>query len=182
MVGSGPLESRGSQRQDDFLNLERRRDREGSLRTIHIGESQSQTGNHVSHAKNTKVMQLEIDHLKRKLHHERRRQTPSHSNFSSDNEEDGSYRRRSRTPPSESFSYDEDYHHEHRNRNSSSKGLGNDTMSRALNQISRSPFTRRIEEGRLPCHPTHVHHVQWLNRPRGARKPLQLENGCALQE
>jgi len=150
MVGSGPLESRGSQRQDDFLNLERRRDREGSLRTIHIGESQSQTGNHVSHAKNTKVMQLEIDHLKRKLHHERRRRTPSHSDFSSDDEEDGSYRRRSMTPLSESFSYEEEYHCEHRDRNKSSRGMGNDAMSRALNQISKSPFTRRIKGGKLP--------------------------------
>ena len=33
---------------------------------------------------------------------------------------------------------------------SSSKGLGNDVMSRALNQIFRSPFTHRIEGGRLP--------------------------------
>ena len=33
---------------------------------------------------------------------------------------------------------------------SSSKCLGNDAMSRALNQIFRSPFTRRIKEGRLP--------------------------------
>ena len=72
------------------------------------------------------------------------------SDFSSDNEEDGSYRQRSRTPPSESFLYDEDYHHGHRNRSSSSKGLGNDAISRALKQISRSPFTCRIEEGRLP--------------------------------
>ena len=31
-----------------------------------------------------------------------------------------------------------------------SKGLGNDAMSRTFNQISRSPFTRRIEGGRLP--------------------------------
>ena len=46
--------------------------------------------------------------------------------------------------------YDEDYHHEHINKNSSSKGLGNDVLSRALNQISRSLFTHRIEGGRLP--------------------------------
>ena len=32
----------------------------------------------------------------------------------------------------------------------SSKGLGNDAMSKALNQISRSPFMRRIERMRLP--------------------------------
>ena len=72
-------------------------------------------------------------------------QAPSISDFSSDSEEDGSYRHKSRTPPSESFSYDEDYHHEHRNRDSSSKGLGNDTMSKALNQIFKSPFTHKIE-------------------------------------
>ena len=36
------------------------------------------------------------------------------------------------TPLSKSFSYDKDYHHEYRNRSSSSKGLGNDAMSRML--------------------------------------------------
>ena len=95
-------------------------------------------------------MQLEIDHLKRKLCHERRSRTPSNFDFSSDSKKDASYKPRSRTPLSESFSYDEDYHHERRNKSSSSKGLGNDTISRALNQISRSPFTRRIKGGRLP--------------------------------
>ena len=115
------------------------------MHTTHTSRSQSRSGNHLSHEENTKAMQLEIDHLKRKLCHEWRRRTPSNSDFSSDDEEDGSYRPRSRTPPSESFSYDEDYHHERRNRDSSSKGLGNDTMSKALNQIFRSPFTHKIE-------------------------------------
>ena len=152
MVGSGPYwaESRGSQCEHHFVNLKRRRDREGSMHTIHTSGSHSRGDSHLSQKKNTRVMQQEIDHLKRKLRHERRRRTPSISNFSSDNEEDGSYRQRSKTPPSKSFSYDEDYHHEHRNKSSSSKGLGNDAMSRALKQIFRSPFTRRIEEGRLP--------------------------------
>ena len=95
-------------------------------------------------------MQREIDHLKRELRHERRRRSPSIFDFSSNDEEDGSYRQRSRTPPSESFLYDEEYRHKHRNRNSSSKGPGNDAMSRTLKKISRSPFTRRIEEGRVP--------------------------------
>ena len=94
-------------------------------------------------------MQLEIDQLKRKLRHERRRRTPSNSDFSSDNEQDGSYRHRSRTSLNEFFSYDEDYHHQRRNISSSSKGLGNNAMSKALNQISRSPFTRRIDGGKL---------------------------------
>ena len=87
--------------------------------------------------------------LMRKLRHERWRRTPSNSDFSSDDENDGSYRRKSRTPSSKSFSYDEDYHHKRKNRNSSSRGLGNDAMSRALNQISKSPFTRRIKGWRL---------------------------------
>ena len=78
------------------------------------------------------------------------KENPSNSVFSFDDEEDGSNRPRSRTPHGKSFSYDEDYHLERRKRSSSSKGLGNDVMSRALNQISKSPFTRRIEEGRLP--------------------------------
>ena len=151
MVGLGPhqAESMEPQGEDHFVNLERRRDREGSVHTTHTSKSHSRGGSHLSHGKNTKAMQQEIDHLNRKLRHEWRRRTPSISDFSSDDEEDGNYRQRSRTPPSESFSYDKDYHHEHRNKSSSSKGLGNDAMSQALKQISGSPFTRRIEEGRL---------------------------------
>ena len=120
------------------------------MHTTHTSGSHSRGGSHLSHEKNTITMQLEIDHLKRSLRHEWRKRAPSISDFSSDGEEDGSYRPKSRIPSSESFSYDEDYHHERRNRNSSSKGLGNDAMSRALNQISRSPFMRKIEGGRLP--------------------------------
>ena len=151
MVGSGLnlKESIGSQCQDHFVNLKHRMDREVSVHTTHTSKSQSRSRNHLSPEENTKAMQLEIVHLKRKLCHERWRWTPSNSDFSYDDEEDGSYKPRSRTTPNESFSYDEDYHHECRNRGSSSKGLGNDAMSRTLNQISRSPFTRRIKGGRL---------------------------------
>ena len=95
-------------------------------------------------------MQREIDLLKRKLHHEWRRWTPSNSDLSSSDEKDGSYRPRSRTPSSESFSCDEDYYRECRSKSPSHKGLGNDAISKALNEISRSPFTRRIEGGKLP--------------------------------
>ena len=131
MVGSGPNleESMGSQCQDHFVNLERKRDWKVNVHTTHTSRSQSRRRSHLSHEENTKAMQLEIDHLKRKLRHERRRRTPSNSNFSSYDKEDGSYGPKSRTPPSKFFSYDEDYHHKRRNRNSSSKGLGNDTMS-----------------------------------------------------
>ena len=88
--------------------------------------------------------------MKRELRRERRRRSPTISDFSSNDEEDGSYKQRSRTPPNESFSHDEEHHHKHGNRNSSSKSLGNDALSKALKQISQSPFTRRIEEERLP--------------------------------
>ena len=147
---SDQAESLGSQRQDHFRDLEWRRDREGSVHTTHTSGSQSQGKSHVSHKENARNMQKEIDHLKRSLRHERRQWAPSHSDFSSDAEEDCSYKRRSRTPPSESSSYDKGCHPKHRNRISSLGGLGNDTMSKALNQIFKSPFTRWIEEWRLP--------------------------------
>ena len=126
------------------------------MHTTHTGRNQSRGGSHVSHERNAKDKHLEIDHLKRSLRHERQKRALSVSDFSSDGEGDGSYRRRSRTPPNESFSYDEDYHHKRRNRNSSSRGLRNDAISRPLNQISRSPFTRKIEGGRLP---------RWFTQP-----------------
>ena len=94
-------------------------------------------------------MQLEIDHLKRKLHHAWQKRTPSNSDVSSDDGEDASYRRRLRTPPSESFSYNEERHHKCRYKSPPRKGLGNDAMSKALNQISKSPFTHKIEGARL---------------------------------
>ena len=126
------------------------------MHITYTSRSHSQGGSHLSHKKNTKAMQLEIDHLKRSLRHEQRKRAPSKSNFSSNYEEDSSYRHRLRTPPSESFSYDRDYHYERRSRNLSSRGLGNEAMIRALNQISKSPFMRRIEGGRLP---------RWFTQP-----------------
>ena len=120
------------------------------MHTTQTNWSQTQGKSHLSHEENTKALQLEINHLKRKLCHEWRKQTPSNSNSSSDDEKDDSYRHKSRTPPSESFSYDEDHHLKRRNRSSFSKSEGNDAISRALNQISGSPFTCRVEERVLP--------------------------------
>ena len=101
MVGSRPNreESVGSQRPDQLLNLERRRDREISVHTTRMSGSQSRSGSRVSHGENTRNMQLEIDHLWRKLRHKRRRKTPSSSKPSSNNDNDDSCRPRSRTPP-----------------------------------------------------------------------------------
>ena len=101
-------------------------------------------------------MQLEIDHLKEKLRHARRKRTTSNSDVSSDDREDVSYRQRSRTPPSESFSDNEEHRHKRRYKNPSRKGLGNDAMRKTLNQISKSPFTRKIEGARL---------LRWFNQP-----------------
>ena len=95
-------------------------------------------------------MQLEINRFRRRLQRERQRRTPSYSDPFSDDVRDGSYRPRSRTPPSESFSCDEDHHYERKNKGPSCKGLGNNALSRVLNQISKSPFTSRIERGKLP--------------------------------
>ena len=67
MVGLGPhqQESMGSQRQDDFLNLERRWDREGSVHTTHTSRSHFWVGTHVFQEQNNRAMQREIDHLKK---------------------------------------------------------------------------------------------------------------------
>ena len=152
MVGSDPHleESMGSRWQDDFLNLERKRDREGSAHTTHTCKSHSRVGSHVSQGQNERAMQREIDDLKKKLCHAKRKQTLSSSDVSSNNEEDASYRQRSRTPPSESFYYIEEHHHRRRYESPPRKSLGNNAMSKALNQISKSPFTHKIERAKLP--------------------------------
>ena len=129
MVGLGPYqeESMGSRRQDNFLNLERKRDREGST---HTGKSHSWVRSHVSQEQNERAMQREINDLKKKLHHAQRQRTPSSSDVSSNDEEDASYRQRSRTPPSESFSYNEKHHHRQRYNSWPYKGSGNNAMSK----------------------------------------------------
>ena len=140
----------GSKWQDDFINLERKRDREDSVHTTHTSQSHSRVGSHVSQEKHNRAMQREIDHLKKKLRHARRKRTASSPDISSNDEKDVSYRQRSRTPPSKSFSYDKEHHHKQRYESPPRKGLGNDAMSKALSQISKSPFTRKIEGARLP--------------------------------
>ena len=120
------------------------------MHTTHTSKSHSRIGSHVSQEQHNKAMQLEIDQLKRKLRHAQREQTPSNSDVSSKSEEDASYRQRSRTPPSESFSYDVEHHHKRRYKSPTRRGQGNDAMSKALNKISKSPFTRKIEGAILP--------------------------------
>ena len=99
-------ESGGSQHNHSVENSQQREDRKGSGQTMHTNRSQSHGKSHVSHAKNEKDMQREIDELKNKLHRARRRRSSFGSESSSDDTEDVTYRQRSRTPPSENFSGD----------------------------------------------------------------------------
>ena len=149
MVGSGPhqenpcqadpqrTEPVGSQRQSNFpdpeQNQENERNREGSVHTTQTSKSHSQVGSRVSQRQNNnQAMQQEIDDLKKKLRHAQRRRSPSGSDISSNDEEDGNYRQRSITPPSKTFSYEDKHHHRRKHKGPSSKGLGNDAMSKAL--------------------------------------------------
>ena len=120
------------------------------MHITHTSRNQSRGGSHISYKENTRSLQLEIDRLRRRLCRKQRRRTPSDSNLSFNDKGDGSYKPRSKTPPSESFSYDEDCHYKRRSKSPCRKGLGNDAISRALSQISKSSFTCRIEGGKLP--------------------------------
>ena len=95
-------------------------------------------------------MQREIDELKKELRRARQRRSSPDSELSSEETDDAMYRRRSRTPPSETFSSDKEHRHKHKNKNPTHKGLGNNAMNEALNQVARSPFTRSIDEASLP--------------------------------
>ena len=133
-------ESRGSQHDSPRRSLEWRRGREGSEHITHTSKNQSRGKSHVSHAKDNRDMQCEIDELKRELRHARRRHSSPSSEPSSKETDGANNRRRSRTLPSETFSYDEEYHHRRRYKSPPRKGLGNDAMNKALSQVSKSPF------------------------------------------
>ena len=121
------------------------------MQKTHTSKSQSRGKSHVSHAKNERDMQHEIDELKKKLCRARRRRSSPKSDFSSEETDDATYRRRSKTLPSETFFGDEEYSsHKCKNKNPTHKGLGNKAINEALNQVAKSPFTRRIEGASLP--------------------------------
>ena len=144
-------ESRGSQHNNSVVNPQQKGDHEGSVQTTHTNRSQSHGKSHVSHAKNERDMQREIDELKKKLRRARRRQSSLGSEYSFEDAEDATYRQRSRTPPSDTFSGDKEYNsHKRKNKSPSHKGLGNKAMNEVLNQVAKSPFTRRIEGASLP--------------------------------
>ena len=111
------------------------------MHTTHTNKSQSRGKSHVSHAKNERDMQREIDEMKKQLHRTRRRHSSPNSELSSKETDDATYRRRSRTLPNETFSCDEEYRHRHKNKSLTHKGLGNNAMNEALSQVAKSPFT-----------------------------------------
>ena len=113
------------------------------MHTTHTSRSHSTTG-----SQETRNLQLEIDHLRRKLHCKQRMAFPLSSG--SESKEDSSYRPRSRTSPIESFSYKKERYHKQRSKSPTYRSLGNDAMSRALRQISKSSFTQRIDRAKLP--------------------------------
>ena len=96
-----------------------------------------------------KDLQREIDDLKKKLRRAQRKQTPSSSDVSSNNDGNASYRKRSETPPSESYSCEEEHSRKRRRRSPSGRGVGINVMKKALSQISKSPFTWGIEKAKL---------------------------------
>ena len=116
---------------------------------MHTSKSQSRGKSHVSHAKNERDRQREIDELKELCHARRRCPSPD-SELSFEETDDAMYRQRSRTPPSETFSSDKERHHKRKSKNPTYKGLGNNSMNEAFNQVARSPFTRNIEGANLP--------------------------------
>ena len=113
---------------------------EGSLQTLHAGRSGYRWRSHLVHEQaDEKDLQREIEDLKRKLRRAQRKQTPSSSDVSSNDEGDASYKERSETPPSESYSYEEEHSHKRKRKSPSGRGVGTKVMKKALSQISKSP-------------------------------------------
>ena len=104
MAGSGPhqtsphhVESVNTHQQCELHDLEREKDldnhQEGSLQTLHIGGSGYRRKGHAVHEQgDEKAMQREIDDLKKQLCRAQRKQSPSNSDVSSNDEEDTIYR------------------------------------------------------------------------------------------
>ena len=78
-------------------------------------------------------MQREINELKKKLRRARRRRLSLDFELSSGETDDATYKRRSRTLPSETFFGDEEYRYKRKNKSLTHKGLGNNAMNEALN-------------------------------------------------
>ena len=85
-------ESRGSQHSNPLVNFQQRGDHEGSVYTTHTSKSQSRGQSHVSHAKNDRDMQREIDELMKELYRTWQRHSSPNSELSSEETDDATYR------------------------------------------------------------------------------------------
>ena len=138
----------GSQRENQFVNFERKRDQEyhhtlsvmiESYHTKRTERSHSRTRSHVSHEQEMWKLKLEIDHLRKKLRRmegDRRNSSPPLSDGSIESK-DCSYSHRSKTPSSKSFSTSSHLDKLERSKfkrgqGSSHHSMGNDEMSKAL--------------------------------------------------
>ena len=98
---------------------------EGSLQMLHTGGSGYRRRSHLIHKQaDEKAMQREIDDLKKRFRRAQRKQTPSSSDVSSNDDEDASYRQRLGTSPSESYSYEEEHSRKRRRSSPSGRGVG----------------------------------------------------------
>ena len=126
---------------------------EDSSQTLHIDGSGYRRRSYPVHEyADEKDLQREIDDLKKKFRRAQQKQTPSNSVVSSNDDGDASYRKHSKTPPSESYSCEEEHSCKRRRRSPSWRGVGTNVMKKVLSQISKSPFTRGIEKAKLPRH------------------------------
>ena len=91
-VNPHQAESGNSQHNNSVVNPQQRGDHEGSVQTTHTSKSQSRGKSHVSHAKNERDMQREIDELKKKLRRARRRRSSPESESSSEETDDATYK------------------------------------------------------------------------------------------
>ena len=109
---------------------------------------------HNLHDEEVYNLKRKVDWLHQYLHckawiREERTPTPTQSSSSRD---DQSYRRRSRTPPNESFTSSSHYTFGEKDPHKRSRTPPQRTIGKMLLQISRSPFTRCIEQVELPRH------------------------------
>ena len=184
MAGSGPqqinpphAESANVHQQGELYNLEHENhmdnQQEGSSQMLHVGGSDYRRKNHLVHEQaDENDLQWEIDDLKKKLRRAQRKQTPSSSDVSSNDDGDVSYRERSQTPPSESYSYKEERSRKRRRRSPSGRDVGTNVMKKVLSQISKPPlFTRGIEKAKLSKRFYQPAFIMY-----NGRKPVQTED------
>ena len=126
---------------------------------VHFEQTGQHQASHNSHDEEVYNLKKKVDRLRQRLHRKtriRKERTPTPGQSSS-SESGGSYRPWSRTPPSESFMSSSHHtlggkHYRKRSRTPTRRSQGNDAMGKAFLQISRSPFSRHIEQAELPCH------------------------------